>query len=82
MISQLFGRRRDGDPLDELTPREREVLALMAEGLSNGGICRRLVLSPKTVETHVNSIFGKLDLAPEPDDHRRVLAVLAFLNSN
>ena len=61
--------------------REREVLGLMAEGLSNRGICGRLFLSPKTVETHVNSIFLKLRLMPAPDDHRRVLAVLAFLRS-
>ena len=82
VIAQLVGRSRgDDDPLGELTPREREVLGLMAEGLSNGGICRRLFLSPKTVETHVNGIFGKLGLAPAPDDHRRVLAVLAFLNA-
>jgi len=81
VISELLGRRRDGDPLSELSPREREVLELMAEGLSNGGICRRLFLSPKTVETHVTSIFGKLGLLPAPDEHRRVLAVLAFLNS-
>ena len=81
VISELVGRRRDGDPLAELSPREREVLELMAEGLSNGGICRRLYLSPKTVETHVTSIFGKLGLMPAPDEHRRVLAVLAFLNA-
>ena len=82
VVSQLVGRRhRDEGPLAELTPREREVLSLMAEGLSNQGICRRLFLSPKTVETHVKSIFGKLRLAPAPDDHRRVLAVLAFLNA-
>ena len=81
VIGQLVGRRRDDDPLDELTPREREVLGLMAEGLSNRGICEKLVISPKTVETHVNSIFGKLGLMPEPDEHRRVLAVLAFLRS-
>jgi DNA-binding NarL/FixJ family response regulator len=81
VIAQLVGRRREHDPLEELTPREREVLGLMAEGLSNGGICKRLFLSPKTVETHVNSIFGKLGLLPAPDDHRRVLAVLAFLRS-
>jgi DNA-binding NarL/FixJ family response regulator len=79
VIAQLFGRRREEGPLAELSPREREVLALMAEGLSNQGICRRLFLSPKTVETHVNAIFTKLRLAPAPDDHRRVLAVLAFL---
>ena len=79
VVGQLMGRRRRRDPLAELTPREREVLELIAEGLSNQGICRKLVLSPKTVETHVHSIFGKLVLPPEPDDHRRVLAVLAFL---
>ncbi len=81
VVGQLMGRRRERDPLEELTPREREVLGLMAEGLSNRGICDRLVLSPKTIETHVNSIFMKLNLAPAPDDHRRVLAVLAFLRS-
>jgi DNA-binding NarL/FixJ family response regulator len=81
VIAQLLGRRREHDPLEELTPREREVLGLMAEGLSNRGICGRLVLSPKTIETHVNSIFLKLGLMPAPDDHRRVLAVLAFLRS-
>jgi DNA-binding NarL/FixJ family response regulator len=82
VVSQLVGRRHeDAGPLAELTPREREVLSLMAEGLSNQGICRRLFLSPKTVETHVKSIFGKLRLAPAPDDHRRVLAVLAYLNA-
>jgi DNA-binding NarL/FixJ family response regulator len=79
VISQLFGRRRGEDPLGDLTPREREVLALMAEGRSNRGICEKLVLSPKTVESHVNRIFSKLHLAGAPDDHRRVLAVLAFL---
>ena len=81
VVGQLMGRRREHDPLEELTRREREVLELMAEGLSNHGICERLVLSPKTVETHVHAIFGKLDLPQEPDDHRRVLAVLAFLRS-
>jgi DNA-binding NarL/FixJ family response regulator len=82
VVSQLVGRRHeDAGPLAELTPREREVLSLMAEGLSNQGICRRLFLSPKTVETHVKSIFGKLRLAPAPADHRRVLAVLAYLNA-
>ena len=62
VVGQLLGRSRAEDPLDELTPREREVLSLMAEGRSNRGICEKLFLSPKTVETHVNSIFGKLDL--------------------
>jgi DNA-binding NarL/FixJ family response regulator len=81
VVGQLMGRRRERDPLEELTRREREVLELMAEGLSNHGICERLVLSPKTVETHVHSIFAKLDLPQEPDEHRRVLAVLAFLRS-
>ncbi len=81
VVGQLLGRSRAEDPLDELTPREREVLTLMAEGRSNRGICEKLFLSPKTVETHVNRIFGKLDLAQAPDDHRRVLAVLAFLRS-
>jgi DNA-binding NarL/FixJ family response regulator len=81
VVAQLLGRRRAQDPLGDLTRREREVLALMAEGRSNRGICQKLFLSPKTVETHVNSIFGKLRLPPAPDDHRRVLAVLTFLRS-
>ena len=82
VIAQLFGRRRAQGPIDELTPREREVLSLMAEGHSNGGICEKLVLSPKTIETHVNSIFNKLRLPPAAEGHRRVLAVLAFLRSS
>ena len=81
VVAQLLGRRRAPDPLEELTPREREVLALMAEGRSNRAISERLFLSPKTIETHVNSIFLKLGLAQAPDDHRRVLAVLAFLGA-
>jgi DNA-binding NarL/FixJ family response regulator len=81
VIAQLVGRRRADDRLADLTPREREVLGLMAEGLSHGGICRRLSLSPKTVETHANSIFVKLRLTPAPDDHRRVVAVLRFLEA-
>jgi DNA-binding NarL/FixJ family response regulator len=81
VIGQLVGRKREDAPLEELTPREREVLGLMAEGLSNRGICEKLVVSPKTVETHVNSIFLKLGLMPAPDEHRRVLAVLTFLRA-
>jgi DNA-binding NarL/FixJ family response regulator len=81
VVSQLLGRRGD-DPLGELTPRERKVLGLMAEGRSNQGISDKLVLSPKTVESHVNSIFQKLRLHQAPDDHRRVLAVLAYLKGS
>jgi DNA-binding NarL/FixJ family response regulator len=81
VVAQLMGRKRSDDPLGELTKREREVLALMAEGLSNHGICSRLYLSPKTVETHVHHIFGKLRLPPATDEHRRVQAVLAFLRA-
>jgi DNA-binding NarL/FixJ family response regulator len=81
VVAQLLGRRRDDDPLDELTPREREVLGLMAEGCSNRAICERLFVSPKTVETHVNAIFLKLGLRPATSDHRRVLAVLRYLDS-
>jgi DNA-binding NarL/FixJ family response regulator len=79
VIAALVGSRRENGPLDSLTEREREILALMAEGRSNVGICERLVLSPRTVETHVRAIFQKLDLGTAEDDHRRVLAVLAYL---
>jgi serine/threonine-protein kinase len=81
VVAQLLGRTRPDDPISSLTERERSVLELMAEGRSNAGIGHKLFLSPKTVETHVHAIFRKLDLAPAPDDHRRVLAVLAFLGS-
>ena len=79
VVAQLVGRRRAKVPLDDLTEREREVLALMAEGRSNQAICDRLFLAPKTVEAHIANIFSKLELVPAPDDHRRVLAVLAHL---
>jgi len=81
VVSQLVSRRRTHDPIQELSERERQVLALMAEGRSNQAIGERLFLSPKTVEAHVHSIFTRLDLHPAPDDHRRVLAVLAFLRA-
>jgi DNA-binding NarL/FixJ family response regulator len=81
IVSQLVGRRRREDPVDTLTPREREVLELMAEGRSNQGIAERLVVTERAVEKHVTSIFGKLRLPPAAEDHRRVLAVLAYLRS-
>jgi DNA-binding NarL/FixJ family response regulator len=81
IVSRLVARRRAG-PLEQLTEREREVLALMAEGHSNEGICKRLFLSPRTVETHIRQIFLKLDLRETPTYHRRVAAVLTFLRSN
>jgi DNA-binding NarL/FixJ family response regulator/class 3 adenylate cyclase len=80
VVSQLIGRRRRDDPLGELTPRESEVLALMAEGRSNQAIAERLVVTERAVEKHVTSIFVKLRLPPAAEDHRRVLAVLAFLH--
>ncbi len=81
VVSQMLGRRRVEDPLEKLTPREREVLGLMAEGRSNHAIADALVVSERAVEKHVTSIFSKLNLAPASEDHRRVLAVLAFLGT-
>ncbi len=81
VVSQMLGRRRAEDPLAALTPREREVLGLMAEGRSNQAIAEALTISERAVEKHVTSIFVKLELAPAAEDHRRVLAVLAFLGS-
>jgi DNA-binding NarL/FixJ family response regulator len=81
VVSQLVGRARRDDPLEELTPREREVLELMAEGRSNNAIADKMTVTERAVEKHVTSIFGKLGLPPAPEDHRRVLAVLAFLRA-
>jgi DNA-binding NarL/FixJ family response regulator len=79
IVSRLLGRRRQASPLEQLTARERDVLALLAEGLSNRAIAQRLVVTERTVEAHVKQIFQKLDLPASPDSHRRVLAVLAYL---
>jgi DNA-binding NarL/FixJ family response regulator len=79
VVSQLVGRRRADDPIESLTPREREVLGLMAEGRSNQAISQRLVVTERAVEKHVTSIFTKLRLPADAADHRRVLAVLAYL---
>ena len=79
VVDELLAKRRQVDPIDELTPREREILALIAEGRSNEGICRTLWLSPKTVETHIRGAFAKLGIKGAPEDNRRVLAVLAYL---
>ena len=81
VVAQLLARSRRRDPLDRLSPREREVLGLMAEGRSNGAIARDLVVSDGAVEKHVSNIFTKLDLPPTEHDHRRVLAVLRWLES-
>ncbi len=81
VVSELFGRSRQVDPLHALTPREREVLELMAEGRSNQAIADRLYVTPRAVEKHVTSIFSKLDLPATTDDHRRVLAVLTFVRA-
>jgi DNA-binding NarL/FixJ family response regulator len=81
VVAQLLARRRRDDPLAQLTPREREVLASMAEGRSNAAIASRLFVTDKAISKHINNIFSKLGLPPSEDDNRRVLAVLAYLNS-
>ena len=81
VVSLLLGRRRQEDPLAEITPREREVLQLMAEGRSNNAIAEQLVVTERAVEKHVTSIFSKLGLSPTDQDHRRVLAVLRYLEA-
>jgi DNA-binding NarL/FixJ family response regulator len=81
VVGQLLVRRRRDDPLRSITPREREVLGLMAEGLSNTAIARKMVVTEGAVEKHVRNIFTKLDLPPDEEQHRRVLAVLAYLQS-
>jgi DNA-binding NarL/FixJ family response regulator len=81
VVAYMLGRRSPGDPLAQLTTREREVLSLMAEGRSNQATADQLVVTERAIEKHVTSIFSKLNLAPTADDHRRVLAVLTFLRS-
>lgn len=81
IVATLMEKRRNDHQLEKLSQRENEILGLMAEGRSNSAICERLFVSPKTVETHVTSIFTKLGLPLAPDDHRRVLAVLTYLRS-
>jgi DNA-binding NarL/FixJ family response regulator len=81
VVSRLLGRRRGDDPLAALSPRERDVLEQMAEGRSNAAIAEKLVVTDRAVEKHVGSIFSKLNLASAPEDHRRVLAVLRFLEA-
>src|SRR3954471_22347726 len=81
VVAEMLGRRRRDDPLEQLTPREREVLELMAEGRSNRGIAEKLVVTPHAVEKHVTNIFSKLGVGQAHEDHRRVLAVLTFLRA-
>jgi DNA-binding NarL/FixJ family response regulator len=82
VVGRMLGRRQGDRPLDRLSPRERDVVAAMAEGKSNRGIAEALVVSPATVEKHLRSIFAKLELDPVPTEHRRVLAVLAYLRDS
>jgi DNA-binding NarL/FixJ family response regulator len=82
VVAMLLGRRRREDPLEAITPREREALGLMAEGRSNAAIAESMVVTERAVEKHVTSIFGKLGLSPAAEDHRRVLAVLTYLRSH
>jgi DNA-binding NarL/FixJ family response regulator len=82
VVAMLLGRRRREDPLESITPREREALGLMAEGRSNAAIAESMVVTERAVEKHVTSIFGKLGLSPAAEDHRRVLAVLTYLRSH
>jgi len=81
VVARLVGRKRKASPLDDLTPRERQVLALIAQGLSNAGIARELVVSVAAIERHVTGIFDKLGLHASPEAHRRVLAVLTYLRT-
>ncbi len=81
LVASLVARRREEDPLESLTDRERDVLSLMAQGMSNAALADALYLSPKTIESYVGSIFTKLGLAPDAREHRRVLAVLTFLRA-
>ena len=81
VVERLLGRQRRNNPLDALTDREREVLSLMAEGRTNSAIALHLGMAERTVESHVRNLFTKLDLLPEPDDHRRVRAVLLYLQA-
>ncbi len=82
IVGRMLGRRRADGPLDELTPREREVLAAMAEGKSNAGIAEQLVVTEAAVEKHVGRIFTKLGLGPTATEHRRVLAVLTYMRGS
>jgi DNA-binding NarL/FixJ family response regulator len=82
VVGRMLGRRRANGPLDRLSPRERDVLAAMAEGKSNQGIAEALVVTEAAIEKHVTGIFQKLELGPTPTEHRRVLAVLTYLRGS